>query len=141
MQHKKMEKATFKLNSYHFTKASLNFNLPPEAELNISFSPKGKFYEQEARYDLDFDVIVECKATQSVVVEVSCVASFSFEDNLSFSNIPAYFYPNSLAIIFPYVRAFVSTISLQANVQPIVLPTINLMGLTEKLKAQTEVVK
>ncbi|MBQ2321387.1 MAG: protein-export chaperone SecB, partial [Bacteroidales bacterium] len=45
---------------------------------------------------------------------------------------------NSVAIIFPYIRAFVSTISLQANVNPIVLPTINLTGLTGELKRQTK---
>lgn len=66
---------------------------------------------------------------------------FTFEDNISKNDIPDYFYPNSFAIIFPYIRAFVSTISLQANVQPVVLPTINLMGLTDSLKNKTEVIE
>ena len=57
------------------------------------------------------------------------------------ADIPEYFYPNSLAIVFPYVRAFVSTITLQANMQPVVLPTINLMGLTEELKEKTTVIE
>ena len=38
-----MEKAAFKLDDYRFTKASLDFNIPDNAELNISFSPKGVF--------------------------------------------------------------------------------------------------
>ena len=53
--------------------------------------------------------------------------------------IPDFFYPNSLAIIFPYIRAFVSTLTLQANVRPIVLPTVNLMGLTDMLRKETTV--
>lgn len=60
---------------------------------------------------------------------------------ITIADIPEYFYPNSLAIVFPYVRAFVSTITLQANVQPVVLPTINLMGITEELKEQTTVIE
>lgn len=56
------------------------------------------------------------------------------------NEIPDYFYANSLAIIFPYIRAFVSTITLQSNMHPIVLPTVNLMGLSEKLKRNTDVV-
>ena len=135
-----MEKATFKLDNYHFTKASLDFNIPTDAELNISFNPKGVFYAKDARYDLVFDVTVECVETNTEVVKVSCEASFSFGNKLSIEDIPDYFYPNSLAIVFPYVRAFVSTISLQANVRPVVLPTINLMGLTEKLKEQTQII-
>lgn len=135
-----MEKAAFKLDNYHFTKASLDFNIPNDAELNISFNPKGVFYAKDARYDLVFDVTVECVETNTDVVKVSCEASFSFGNKVSIEDIPDYFYPNSLAIVFPYVRAFVSTISLQANVQPVVLPTVNLMGLTKKLKEQTKII-
>uniref|UniRef100_UPI003FD8DEC3 protein-export chaperone SecB n=1 Tax=Alloprevotella sp. TaxID=1872471 RepID=UPI003FD8DEC3 len=99
------------------------------------------FYSKEARYDLGFDVTVGCNETNAEVIKVSCEASFSFGNKISIEEIPEYFYPNCLAIIFPYVRAFVSTVSLQANVQPVVLPTINLMGLTEELKEQTKVVE
>lgn len=136
-----MERAAFRLDSYHFTKASLDFNIQNDAELNISFSPKGVFYAKNARYDLVFDVTVECVKTGKEVIKVSCEASFSFGKNVSIKDIPDYFYPNSLAIVFPYVRAFVSTVSLQANVQPVVLPTVNLMGLTEELKAQTRIIE
>lgn len=136
-----MEKAAFKLDEYHFIKASLDFNIPNNAELNISFSPNGMFHLKEARYDLDFDVVVECNETNTEVIKVSCKASFSFGNKISIEDIPEYFYPNCLAIVFPYVRAFVSTISLQANVQPVVLPTINLMGLTEELKEHTKVME
>ena len=135
-----MEKATFNLDSYHFTNAYLDFNIPSNAELNIAFKPKGKFFAKKARYMLYFDVLVECKETNTDVIKVSCEATFTFGDSVSINDIPDYFYPNSLAIIFPYVRAFVSTITLQANIQPVVLPTINFMGLTESLKSQTEII-
>lgn len=136
-----MEKAAFKLDEYHFTKASLDFNIPNNAELNISFSPKGVFHAKDARYDLMFDVTVKYDKTDTEVIKVSCEALFSFSNKISIEDMPEYFYPNCLAIVFPYIRAFVSTISLQANVQPVVLPTVNLMGLTEELKGQTKVIE
>lgn len=132
-----MEKAAFKLDEYHFTKASLDFDIPDRAELNIEFSPRGKFNSGDSTYELDFDVKVECKETGKEVIFVSCVALFSFKEKITISDIPEYFYPNSLAIMFPYIRAFISTISLQANIRPVVLPTVNLMGLTEELKGET----
>lgn len=119
----------------------MDFNIPNDAELNISFNPSGVFHSKEARYDLVFDVTVGCNETNTEVIKVSCEASFSFGNKISIEEIPEYFYPNCLAIVFPYVRAFVSTVSLQANVQPVVLPTINLMGLTEELKEQTKVIE
>lgn len=134
-----MEKATFKFDSYSFTKATVDFNIPNDAELNISFLPKGIFYAKEARYELMFDVNVSYNQTKIQVIGISCVASFTFEPKINIDDIPDYFYPNSLAIVFPYIRAFISTITLQANVRPIVLPTVNLMGLTEELKKQTTI--
>jgi hypothetical protein len=83
-----MEKAAFKLDDYRFTKASLDFNIPDNAELNISFSPKGVFHAKEARYELDFDVMVGCTETNTEVVKVSCVASFSFGGGITIADIP-----------------------------------------------------
>lgn len=132
-----MEKATFKLDNYHFTEAYLDFNISNNVKLSISFIPKGIYRPKEAQYELTFEVVVECNETKNIIVRTSCVALFSFNDKLPIEEIPEYFFPNSLAIVFPYVRAFVSTLTLQANVSPIVLPTVNLMGLTEELKEQT----
>ena len=132
-----MEKAAFKLDTYKFKKASIDFNIPNNTELEISFNPKGVFYQKENRYELSFDTIIRCKETGTEVINISCVAYFSFNTAVSLNEIPNFFYPNSLAILFPYIRAFVSTISLQANTQPILLPTINLIGLTDELRYNT----
>lgn len=49
------------------------------------------------------------------------------------------FYANSIAIVFPYIRAFISTVTLQANlVSPILLPTMNLTSLGERLMNNTK---
>ena len=134
-----MEKASFQFVSYRFTRAFLDFLIPREAELAICFNPTGVFNAKEHRYVLSFDIDVNCEETKSTIVNVTCEASFSFEGHITIEEIPEYFYPNSLAIVFPYVRAFISTLTLQANISPVVLPTINLVGLTDKLKQQTTV--
>lgn len=136
-----MEEAVFKLDSYKFTKVSLNLDIQPNATLVIEFSPSGCFSQTTGIYKLNFDTIVTCEETSKEVVSISCVAKFSFKDTIKGEDIPEYFYPNILAIIFPYIRAFVSTVSLQANVRPIILPTLNLMGLTNELRQKTKVIK
>ena len=68
---------------------------------------------------------------------VNCVAWFEFQDVERIEDIPDYFYANSIAILFPYVRAFVSTLTLQANVPPMVLPTLNLFPLQKILQENT----
>lgn len=60
---------------------------------------------------------------------------------MELKDIPDFFYANSIAIIFPYIRAFVSTLTLQANIPPIVLPTLNLSQLRTILRDNTQEVK
>ena len=70
------------------------------------------------------------------MVHVACVAEFV----LSEEAITNYFYANSIAIVFAYVRAFVSTLSLQANIgAPIVIPTLNLVALRDRLEKDTRI--
>ena len=135
------KEVAFRLVNYKFTKATLNFDIPKDAEFVIDFKPSGKLKEIKGTYDLSFDTIVKCEESDTIIVEVSCIAQFSFMDRIKFEEIPDFFYPNSLAILFPYIRAFVSTLSLQANSSPMILPTVNLMGLTEKLRDNTSVVE
>jgi preprotein translocase subunit SecB len=68
-----------------------------------------------------------------------CKARFVFREPVLLEEIPDYFYLNSIAILFPYVRAFVSIITLQANINPLMLPTMNLASLQETLKKNTNV--
>ena len=132
-----MERAAFKLESFRFTKASLNFEFPADSVLDIYFSPSGVYHKQDGVYDLKFSTIVKCEKTDVEVVNVFCLAQFKFKEAVALEEIPDFFYPNSMAIIFPYIRAFVSTLSLQANVKPIVLPTLNLQGLQQELRSKT----
>ena len=66
---------------------------------------------------------------------------FGFTEPIELSEIPDFFYPNCMAIVFPYVRSFLSTLSLQANVPPIILPIINFSDLQGVLKRNTKEVK
>ena len=134
-----MEKAAFKLDTYRFVKAALDFDIPTEASLDIAIAPSGVLFLSKGKYVLTFQVVVTCEENSAEVVNVVCEAVFSFATPVKPEDVPSFFYPNSLAIVFPYVRAFVSTITLQANVRPVVLPTINLTGLTEELRKKTEV--
>lgn len=134
-----MEKAAFKLENFRFSQAKLCFDIPEKSTLEVSFAPSGVYHKESGVYDLTFVTSVMCEETKTEVVNVLCIAQFKFKEVIAIDEIPDFFYPNSLAILFPYVRAFVSTISLQANVTPVVLPTLNLRGLEQELRSKTTV--
>ena len=137
-----MNTVVFSLNGYKFNKIILNLeNISPDTCFDLDFTPSGEYIESEGIYNLKFIFKAWDKNSnpENPCIIVDCLASFKFKENILFDQIPNFFYPNSIAILFPYVRACVSTLTLQANIKPILLPTLNLSSLQEALKDQTTI--
>ncbi len=134
-----MNKAAFSLEVYSFNKVNIDFDVNSKNELQINFKPFGLFKQSESEsfYELKIVFTAADKDSQKHMVEIECNAIFKFSTKIEFSEIPSYFYNNSIAIIFPYIRAFISTVTLQANYQPLVLPTMNLSSLADPLRENT----
>lgn len=140
-----MNNVAFKFENYRFVKANLDLTAlddKHEMPLDVTFNPQGEFIQEEALYKLHLStqIKVRCEDKEIEMASVECVAEFRFADKVTVDQIPDFFYPNCIAILFPYIRAFVSTLTLQANIMPIVLPTMNLTSLKDKLKINTVVV-
>lgn len=134
-----MEKASFSLVGYHFDRVVIDFqNITDEKEWNVGIKPSGVYDEATGEYSLQFVFFGKLgEKADSPNVETQCKALFKFRSPLKREDIPSYFYANSIAIIFPYVRAFLSTVTLQANIQPVILPTYNLSSLKDSLIENT----
>lgn len=136
-----MKKAAFSLDKYYFSDIKLKLEDSQESEnVKISFSPSGEFNLEQSIFYLKFMFKAKQEEESKPFIQIECCAIFSFSDKISFDEIPNYFYVNSIAILFPYVRAFISTITLQANVSPLILPTMNLVDLGDNLKKKTKVI-
>lgn len=135
-----MEIARFALVSYKFDKVSLNLEeLKANTTFAINFKPSGVFNNEKKTYELTFLFTAIDSTSQKDIISIRCKAIFSFNEVSTIDDIPSFFYNNAIAILFPYIRAFVSTVTLQANIQPLVLPTLNLSDLQNTLKANTKV--
>lgn len=138
-----MREAAFSLKRYNFNRIHLNMDeVEPKGNLFLDIQPSGTFFKEKGEFELRFlfSANKEQNAKSPSIVEVSCKATFIFKDEVnSLDLIPDYFYSNSIAILFPYVRAFISTLTLQANYAPIVLPTMNLTELNAILKKHVTV--
>lgn len=133
-----VNKAAFSLEGYRFEEVHLELqNIRPSSNFDVDFLPSGIFNSQSGVFRLSFTFTATTEASGNPVVVVKCVAFFKFENIHKLDEIPEYFYANSIAIMFPYIRAFISTITLQANIQPLLLPTLNLSSLQTKLKQNT----
>ncbi|MDY3363671.1 protein-export chaperone SecB [Riemerella anatipestifer] len=130
-------KAVFSLEKYLFSKVNINIDNKKSTDLGISFDPFGTFFSETSTYELRFVFNALTDGSDVPFVSIECIANFKFENISGFDDIPTYFYRNAIAIIFPYIRAFISTVTLQSNIPPIVLPTMNLSSLEKPLKDNT----
>lgn len=133
-----MKEASFRLEGYRFEKIDMDLSANP-GHIGINIDPSGIYYPANGQYDLSFVFQALRQTDNQSFITILCKARFVFSNPVLFEEIPDYFYLNSIAILFPYVRAFVSIITLQANINPLILPTMNLASLQETLKKNTEV--
>ncbi len=132
-----MQKAAFSIINYQFDKVQIDLNNHKSKDLALAFETKGLYDNENSTFELQFVVNVSNKVAENPFVEISCKGNFKFENVSSFEEIPDFFYRNSIAILFPYVRAYLSLVTTQANVPGIILPTLNLSNLETELKSNT----
>ena len=131
--------ATFTLKSYRFLQVSMDFETQEGATLSVSFDPNGEYCKATGEYKLR--LITRVSSEEKEFISTTLQVVFGFTEPIELSEIPDFFYPNCMAIVFPYVRSFLSTLSLQANVPPIILPIINFSDLQGVLKRNTKEVE
>lgn len=108
--------------------------------MNIGFNPSGTFLKTEAKFIIQFDFNTTGIDDGKQIISAKMLASFKFNKQIEADQIPNFFYKNSLAIVFPYLRAFITTLTTQAGVKPLILPILNLESLEKTLRANTEII-
>jgi preprotein translocase subunit SecB len=135
------KKAAFKFSKFKVPKFSYDESSNQDVELSLSFNPSGIYYKSEGRFELTVSFIgVEVEADNKKIIEVQGLAQFNFSECIDFSEIPDYFYTNSIPIFFPYLRSFVSTLTMQANTGVIMLGLLNFSSMAKVLVKNTVVV-
>lgn len=136
------KRASFSIEKYYFNQVHINLDNQSEDGLFIDFRPSGVYSEKDKTYNLSIIFSAySSKEDTKPFVEVKCVAIFKFSEIETFEEIPDFFYRNSIAILFPYIRAYISMVTNQANITQINLPTLNLTSLEKPLRDNTTIVE
>lgn len=131
-------------------KSSLKFLGYNIASLNFTRNDSFKEHPVEIKFDVSSRVRFINSNTANVIIDLVLfpnmeVNNFPFSMNLSFvgefridnfnptkdNNL---FEINAVTIMFPYLRALVTTITANANVPPLILPPINVINLLRNKK-------
>lgn len=134
---KEPKKASFSFDKFTVPSFSYNKSKSKSPELDLLLDPKGEYDNKSGKFYLTLNFQGVEGEKRTTVINVTSVAEFKFSENMEISEIPDYFFANAVAIMFPYVRSFISTLTLQSNTGIIMLETLNLSGLREVLKKNT----
>ena len=136
-----MENSKFQFKGFSIIRSLIERkNNKQSSNVNLSFSPKGYISKQDSMFHLHLGVKIDDEF-ESFKIEIDSVATYKFEDSASLDSISHFFYLNAPAILFPYIRAYISTLTNLSGFQPINLPTLNMEGLGEDLKANTSILE
>ncbi|REG94149.1 protein-export chaperone SecB [Flavobacterium aquicola] len=130
----------FKFSKYKISRFSFNEANNENSDFNISFSPSGLYNENTGEFVLTLAVEAKEVGTDKVVVEAIGIAEYQFDKQYQLAELPSHFFLSAVPIFFPYLRSFVSTLTLQANSNVMILGLINFTNMAEPLKANTKVI-
>jgi len=103
---------------------------------SISFVPKGIINKTESTFQLDLTVFIK-DTKDTINIEINVISVYVFDGQIEKTQLNKFFYLNAPAIIFPYVRAYITTLTALSGIDPVIIPTLNLSALGKDLEENT----
>lgn len=133
-----MDQSIFQFKGFTITRSLIERNNnEPSKKLSIGFAPKGSINKEDSTFQLNLGVKIEDE-NKSFKIEIDAVANYTFNNKAELDNLNNLFYINAPALLFPYIRAYISTLTNLSGFEPINLPTLNMSRLGEDLRNNTK---
>lgn len=123
----------FQFEGYIIDKASIalkNKNVGTEMEFRIE--PNAQVANDKMNLTLEVEVNDK---EQNLMLNLRVVGFFRY-DGEQVKEINQFLYLNGPAILFPYVRSYVSNITALSGLPPIIMPTLNMQPVGEYLRSK-----
>ena len=124
-------KSQSQLNFINFVVPKFMFEKKNVESDNFAILPKEVISRKNNQFHINVDVEIT-NLNNSLVLKMVCVGIFKYntdDENLLLSFMSL----NGPAIVFPYIRSFISSMSSLSGFETITLPTLNLSGYREQL--------
>ena len=119
--------AKFRFTGYKIGESHIVTNLEEEISqnLNVEFEQTVGVNEEghNMRLEMTANINDENKALN---IKVKAQGFFEFESDLKPEEKDIFFRTSAPAILFPYIRAYITTLSSLSGVKPVILPTLNM---------------
>lgn len=138
-----MKQVSAKLASFQFRGFSINKTIFERKDtksiksLSLKFNPSGRFVKDTGEFELYLDIII--KDNNDILnIEVMSAGHFVLIGEHKEEMIKSYLFLNAPAILFPYIRSYIATLSILSGLNsPITLPTLNMTNIGKELEKNT----
>ena len=136
-----MEDSKFQFRGFQIIRSLIERNdKNASKKVSLDFLPKGFINKTESNFQLHLDVRIEDE-NKAFKIEITAIANYVFEKKESLDALNKFFFINAPALLFPYLRAYISTLTNLSGFEPVNLPTLNMSMLGEDLEKNTTVVE
>ena len=102
---------------------SLNENITSSPKLHVDFEHTSHEENSKNQYKYIITVRIEDE-NETIKIRLKAMGIFEFDEDLT--NKQLFFSQNAPAILFPYIRAYISALTALSGIPTITLPTLNL---------------
>jgi len=136
----KLTKPRFSFTGYIVEKAEIDIkNIKVGKKINFTFTPSGELNKIKRTFELKLGINIT-ESNQALIINLQAKAFFIFENDIEDNSLQNYMIYNAPALLFPYIRAYISTLSSLSGVPTIILPTLNMSNLTPILVKNLKII-
>lgn len=108
-----------------------DYEVDEDAKINLKFKAINNIQEESATVELETEL--ELTSDNKTALRLNCnfVGFFSIDKDNENMEMEDYIKNNAPALIFPYIREHISSVTTKAGIRPVLLPPINIISLIE----------
>ena len=107
-------------------------------DYNLNLKPSGILNNEFKQFQLALDLEIVDKEEESLL-NVEIIGFFKYQGAIE--EVKDFLYLNAPALLYPYLRAYVSTLTTLSGLGTYTLPTMNLIGLKNDIEKNIEIIQ
>lgn len=132
-------KASIQFLKFIVKESYISFNEIGEYKIKIDFDASAIVKKSVNKYHLNIETIIS-EADGKLNIRVASESIFDYDSEISINDLEkSLFTKNAPAIVFPYIRAYIASLTALSGVPTLNLPTLNLTKLGEQLLSKTTI--
>jgi preprotein translocase subunit SecB len=135
------DKAPIQFLTFKVIESHIVFNKTADFKIDININPKGTVFKSLNQFNLQLFVDIK-DVDDNFKINIVTDSIFSYPEDADIASyMESLFIVNAPAIIFPYIRAYISSLTALSGMPTLNLPTLNLSQVGENLKGNIEIVE